>query len=258
MTDLAHEVHGTGPPLLCIMGLGYSRHDWTWTLPALSERFTTITFDNPCIGDSFCPEEPFTMRDVADWAVDLLNHLGFESAHVFGLSWGGFVAQEIAINHPARVEKLILAATHMGINNWVPLSEESMARFAETYDDPEERIRKRMPYSFRPGWIVDHPDLFEEIVKVRIPHQPSDVQYSRQFAAALTHDTADRMNQIKAPTLVIQGTADTLLPPGNAQLIADAIADARVEWLEGAGHLFFIEEPERVAQAIFDFIHEPS
>jgi len=251
--EVAFEVHGEGDPLVCIMGIGYSRHDWRWTLPALSRHFQTIIFDNRCMGDTGCPENEFTMRDIAEDVVAILDRLAIDSAHVFGVSMGGFVAQEMAINHPDRVRCLILGATHLGLKTCIPLSEETMKHLTSTFDDPEQRIRQRMPYSLRPGWVDEHPGEFEEIVRQRLPHQPSDEKYARLYAAALTQDTAERVGGIKAPTLVLQGTADRVVPPENARLIAEAIPGARVEWLQGAGHLFFIEEPEKLAGLIAGF-----
>lgn len=250
---IGYQVQGQGEPLLLVMGLGYSMYDWQWIIPSLSKYFQTIVFDNRCVGETDCPDTPFTIRDMADDAAGLLDFLGLDAAHVFGVSMGGHVAQELAINHPDKILKLVLACCHLGPKNSIPLSEETMRHLTEVIEDPEKRIRKKMPYSFRPGWVQDHPVAFEEIVKLRLPHQQSDEQRKRQFEAALTHDTAERVELIRAPTLVLQGTADRVVPLEMASLIAEAIPGARTQMLEGAGHLFFIEEPERTAQIIEEF-----
>lgn len=248
-----YQVTGQGEPLLLIMGLGYSRHDWQWIIPSLSRSFQTIVFDNRCVGESDCPDEPFTIRHMADDAAGLLDFLGIDAAHVFGVSMGGHVAQELAINHPDKILKLVLACCHLGPKKSIPLSEETMRHFTEIIEDPEERIRKKMPYSFRSGWVEDHSVEFDEIVRLRLPHQQTAEQRQRQFDAALTHDTAERVGLIRAPTLVLQGTADRVVPLEMAALIAGAIPNARIQMLEGAGHLFFIEEPALVAQLIEEF-----
>lgn len=251
--EISYEVVGEGEPLLLIQGLGYARWGWTWTLPALTLRFRTIVFDNRCIGESSCPKEEFTLADMADDAAGVLDDAGIEQAHVFGVSMGGFIAQEMAINHPHRVRRLVLGCTHLGLGNMVPLSEETMDLLADRSGTPEEQIRRGMPYSFRPGWVEEHPEEFEEIVRLRLPHQPPPQLYFKQLQATLSHDASVRAKLISAPTLVLQGTADRLVPPENARLIAETIPEAKVEYLEGAGHLFFIEEPERVAGLIASF-----
>ena len=251
--DIAHQTEGEGEPLLLIMGIGYARWGWRWLLPHLTDSFRTITLDNRCVGESGCPEDPFTMRDMAADAIGVLDDLDVGSAHVFGVSMGGFIAQEIAIGWPDRVKSLVLGATHLGIGNMVPLSEETQKILSDRSGTPEEQIRRGMPYSFRPGWVEEHPEEFEEILEYRIPHQPPPEIYRRQLDATLTFDTSRTAVKIAARTLILQGTEDRVVPSGNAKLISDTIPTVKLQMLDGAGHLFFIEEPERIAELIKSF-----
>jgi 3-oxoadipate enol-lactonase len=251
--DIAYQVEGEGEPLLLIMGIGYARWGWRWLLPHLTDSFRVITFDNRCVGESGCPEEAFTMKDMAADAVGVLDELGIGTAHIFGVSMGGFIAQELAIGWPDRVKSLVLGATHLGAGNMVPLSVETQRLLADKSGTPEEQIRRGMPYSFRPGWVEQHPEEFEEILQYRIPHQPPPEIYKRQLDATLTFDASKTAMKIAARTLLIQGSEDRVVPPGNATLIADTIPNAKLEMLDGSGHLFFIEEPERIAGLIKAF-----
>lgn len=251
--EIAYQVEGDGDPLLLIMGIGYARWGWRWLLPHLTDDFRSITFDNRCVGESGCPEEPFTMKDMAEDCAGVLDDLGIGAAHVFGVSMGGLIAQELAINWPDRVKSLVLGCTHLGAGNMVPLSEETLKLLSDRSGTPEEQIRRGMPYSFRPGWVEEHPEEFEEILKFRIPHQPPPEIYKCQFDATLTFDASRTAMKISARTLLLQGTEDRVVPPGNAKLIADTIPNTNLQMLEGAGHLFFIEEPERTAELIKSF-----
>jgi 3-oxoadipate enol-lactonase len=251
--DIAYQTEGEGEPLLLIMGIGYARWGWRWLLPHLTDSFRAITFDNRCVGESGCPEEPFTMKEMAADAIGILDDLDIGTAHVFGVSMGGLIAQELAIGWPDRVKSLVLGATHLGTGNMVPLSEETLKILADRSGTPEEQIRRGMPYSFRPGWVDEHPEEFGEILEYRIPHQPPPEIYQRQLNATLTFDSSRSAMKIAARTLVIQGSGDRVVPPGNAKLIAETIPNARLEMLDRAGHLFFIEEPERIAGLIASF-----
>ncbi|HLF69839.1 MAG TPA: alpha/beta fold hydrolase [Actinomycetota bacterium] len=246
---IAYSVHGEGAPLLLIAGIGYARWCWQWLLPQLS-GYRVITMDNRCSGSSSCPQEPFDMSDLSSDCIALLDHLEVERCSVFGVSMGGFVAQLLALDHPDRVARLILGCTHMGLSKMAMLSDEALAQLSDRSGTPEEQIRRGMPFAFRPGWVDEHPDEFEAIVAKRLEFQPPPEIYMRQLAGTLTFDMGEKAAAIVTPTLVLQGTGDRVVPPDNARLIAETIPGARLEWLDGAGHLFFIEEPARVGGLI--------
>lgn len=251
--EIAFEVSGEGAPLLLITGIGYSRWCWKWLIKHLADRFRTITVDNRCSGESGCPEEPFTMADMANDCGAVLDSLGIDRAMVFGVSMGGFIAQHLALDHPERVSKLILGCTHLGASKMAPLSAETVALLSDRSGTPEEQIRRGMPYSFRPGWVTEHPEEFERIVALRLDHQPAPEIFLRQLSATQTFDVGEKAAQIAAPTMIIQGTADRVVPAENARLIHETIPGSQLVLLDGAGHLFFIEEADRVARLIDDF-----
>ena len=126
------EERGSGPPLLLIQGLGYARWSWEPVLPGLAERFRVISFDNRGIGESDKPAGPYTAREMADDALQVLDEAGVERAHVLGASLGGMIAQELAVAAPERVERLVLCCTTPGGAATVPMPEVTVRLFAES------------------------------------------------------------------------------------------------------------------------------
>jgi pimeloyl-ACP methyl ester carboxylesterase len=249
---IAYETVGEGPPLLLMMGLGYARGGWGPLVAPLAERFAVTTFDNRGIGDSDKPAGPYTARQLADDAVAVLDDAGIDRAHVVGTSLGGMAAQELALAQPGRVDRLALACTTHGGASALPMPQQTVALFAEAPTlPPDVALRKFVANSLAP----DAPEhLVDEIVAWRVANPPDPAGWQAQAAAGATFDAADRVGGIEAPTLVLHGTADNVVDWRNAQLLADAIPNARLELFEGAGHLFFWERPERVAAVLTEFL----
>jgi len=112
--NLYYEEHGSGDPLLLIMGFTVSSVGWHWNIPTFAQEFRTIVFDNRGGGQSDKPDEPYTMTMFADDTAGVLDNLGIDQAHVFGISMGGMIAQEFALRHPQRVKTLVLGCTNCG------------------------------------------------------------------------------------------------------------------------------------------------
>ena len=139
---LYYEEHGAGEPLLLVPGFGTGLWIWYRQVPAFAERFRTIVFDPRGVARTAAPDEPFTMRDLADDLAALLEELKVEKAHVLGASFGGFVAQEFALAHPERTRSLILCCTSYGGPGHVPPAPETLAAIASTKGlNSEERVR---------------------------------------------------------------------------------------------------------------------
>lgn len=254
--ELAYELRGDGPPLLLIQGLGYARWGWIRQAPDLSRDHRLILFDNRGVGDSSKVTELYTVDDMADDTVAVLDAAGVDAAHVFGVSLGGIIAQSLAARYPERVRNLILLATTHGGPAAVPVPPETAAIMADPCEgmSPEERIRHVMPPAFRPGWTEEHPEEFDELVALRAQHVPPWESYVAQAMAGGTADTTALLPSITAPTLVLHGTADRVVPVENAELLANVIAGARLEIISDGGHLVMIEQPERVNGAIRAFV----
>ena len=152
---IAWERHGEGPPLLLIHGLGYARWGWEPVLPELAERFDVILFDNRGIGESDAPPGPYTVAEMAGDAVRVLDEAGVERAHVVGTSLGGMIAQELALSHPERVDRLVLACTTPGGPNAHPMPQATVALMAEAATlEPAVALRRFVENALSPATVA--------------------------------------------------------------------------------------------------------
>ncbi|MEZ0578045.1 alpha/beta fold hydrolase [Nocardioides sp. MH1] len=249
---IAYVRRGAGEPLLLIHGV--SGHHGMWGesfLAAVAERFDVVAFDHRGIGRSWRVAEEFTVADLAGDAVALLDHLGWESAHVLGASMGGAVAQELALAHPSRVRRLVLGCTWAGADALEETFGEHAPNFMASATCGQRRLALDLMVeaNLSPGFSAG-PGRYEEFaaaaVSVRVPG-PVTVW---QMQAAQAHDARDRLGALTAPTLVLHGTGDTVVRPGAGERLASLLPDASLERYDGAGHLFFWEQPERAAAAV--------
>ncbi|MBA2384989.1 MAG: alpha/beta fold hydrolase [Actinobacteria bacterium] len=254
---LAYEVDGSGAPLLLIHGLGYDRAGWGGMHEALAERFRVIRFDNRGVGESDVPDGPYSVSALASDAVAVLDAEGLERAHVVGTSLGGMVAQEIALSHAERVERLVLACTMAGGEGSFPLPDRTVAAFARFPTLPlEQGLRMLAENSLADETVARRPELVDELYAYRLAHRPQLAGWQAQAAAGTAFDRFDDVASIRAPTLVIHGTADNVVDVRNADLLVERIPDARLELFDGLGHLFFWEDPQRFARVVGDFLED--
>lgn len=255
--DLYYEIHGSGPQLTLIEGLGYHRWMWYRQVPSFERLFSTLIYDNRGVGKSSKPPGPYTHEQNADDLAALLDHIGWEKTHLLGVSMGGFIAQEFALKYPRRVDKLILVATGFGGPKMIAVPPEAaQAMMPNPTLSPEARIRKAMPLAFGDiHWHEEHADEFDKMVRWRLEEQQPSEAAVAQIMAGATFDTSDRVKNIKADTLVITGSRDGVVPPGNAELLAAKIPWSSKAVIEGAGHLSFIEASEEFNGIVIDFLN---
>ena len=253
--SIYYESHGEGEPLIMIRGLGSNADHWYAQVPELSKHYRVITFDNRGIGRSGDPGGAFTVPDMAADAIGVMDALGIESAHILGLSMGGMIAQELVLSNPKRVKGLVLVVTHCGAEHQVNATDEVMQTIQRmAVDDSIEARTKAAVVFFAPATLSDRLDVVQEYGTVSMKHPAGGEILQRQMGALQTHDTYDRLPQIKAPTLVLTGAEDVLIPPENSRIIADRIPGAECLVLEGGGHQILIEQPEACNRAIIDFL----
>lgn len=246
---IAYEATGSGPPLLLVQGLGYARWGWEPIVRPLAASYRVITFDNRGIGDSDAPPGPYDTAAMAADAVRVLDALGVRRAHVMGASLGGMIAQMVALDHPDRVDRLVLACTTPGGADAHPLPEATLALIrAAAGLPPEEAVRRFTANALATTGPLD------DLVARRLARPQDPVAWQAQSAASLGHDIGARLGEIRAPTLVLHGTADRVVDPRNAALLAARLPDARLEWLPGLGHLFFWEDPARTVALVRAFL----
>ena len=243
---------GEGEPMLLIQGM--SGNHLAWGEPFLSDLerdFDVVAYDHRGVGRSSAVTDPFTITELADDAAALIAALGWEAAHVVGISMGGMVAQELALRHPDRIRTLTLGCTYAGGEGSALTSSQVSTKLAEAMmaGDPDRAIATAYEVNVSPGYGADKSayGTFYEMATA-LPTPVPVIMLQMQAIAA--HNTLDRLHEISAPTLVIHGTVDEMLPYSNAVLIASKIPDAQLETLEGVGHMFWWEQPERSAAAI--------
>jgi pimeloyl-ACP methyl ester carboxylesterase len=254
---LYYEAHGEGEPLVLIRGLGSNADHWYAQAPVLSGHWQVIVFDNRGIARSRDPGGAFTIADMASDTVALMDDLGIPEAHVLGLSMGGMIAQELAVSHPGRVRSLILAATHCGGAQAIKPSEEVAGAIGRVASENSEQARlASLPVFFAPRTLNEKQQVIQDYAAVSMRHPAGPEILTRQMAAIARHDTCGRLSRITAPTLVITGAEDVLVPPGNARILADRIPGAELRVIPECGHQVLIEAPEASNQAIIEFLQQ--
>jgi pimeloyl-ACP methyl ester carboxylesterase len=253
-TRLRWESVGSGPPLLLIMGLGLSGGAWWRSVPSLAKRFRVITYDHRGTGGSTALRYNWTTEGMADDARAVLDSAGVQRAHVYGISLGGMVAQQLALREPDRIAGLVLGATQPGGRRAVPADREVLSFFRRRSTLPaEESAWGSVAYNYSPRARRRRAAQIAEDVARRLEHPFDERAYAAQLWAATLHNAYGRLGRITAPTLVVHGGADRAIPAANAHLIAERIPGARLRLLPECGHLYPTEAPQ-VTRMIGDFL----
>ena len=239
------------------MGLGMNATGWWRTVPVLvGAGLRVIAFDNRGVGRSERLPGPYTVAGMADDAASVLDAAGVERAHVYGISLGGMIAQELALRHPDRVDALVLGATTAGGERFVPAAQ-VVVDFVRLRAQmtAEHAVGASVPINYAPRTRRHGGDRIAEDIEHRLRFPVEAVYYSAQLAAANGHDA--RVEGIRAPTLVVHGSEDVLIPPVNGETLAAAIAGAALSMWPGAAHLYFTDDPE-IDRAVAAWLTERS
>jgi pimeloyl-ACP methyl ester carboxylesterase len=251
-----YEAKGEGFPLVMIMGLG-ANLDW-WEphmIQEHSKNFRTIVFDNRGAGRTEVSNKDYTIRLLADDTAGLMDALGISKAHVLGISMGGMIAQELALGYPEKVEKLVLCSTNCGGERTIQPSEETvnMLMRGGTAPSAEERAKLTLSLCLTHEFMEKNPSYVESMTQRVLKTPISPEAFIRQARAVMSFGTFDRLPGIKAPTLVLHGKRDVLIPPENGSILAKAIPNARLVLLESSAHAL-AEDTEQVTDAVTDFL----
>jgi 3-oxoadipate enol-lactonase len=245
------DEQGSGEPLLLIMGLSYASNMWHRTRPHLAQDFRTIAFDNRGIGRSDVPSGVYPIALMASDAAAVLDAAGIASAHVFGVSMGGMITQEFALQYPQRVRSLILGCTNAGGPHVVRAAPEVLQVLTRQGMTPEESSEAIIPFiydSATPRARID------EDMALRMKWYPTPQGYMGQLQGIIQWDAYSRISQITAPTLIIHGETDQLIPVANASLIAERIVGSRLELIPHASHIFETDQPGIAIRFITEFL----
>lgn len=245
-----YKAEGQGEPLVMITGFSANRSSWMTQIPFFKKYFRVITFDNRGAGKSDKPQGPYSIRMMADDTVRLMDSLGIEKAHILGVSMGGMIAQELAINHPQRVMKLVLAGTYA-------------CQDGTSGDAPEQAELSQLTPERKVGAMIGlalNKPLYRSIsglvarIQFKFMGASGRVGISGQNEACRQHDTLERLPLITAPTLVIVGTKDRVIAPVSSEVIAGKIPDARLVKVEGGSHFFSLEMKNVFNREVLNFL----
>jgi 3-oxoadipate enol-lactonase len=249
--ELSYERSGSGPPLLLIMGMSGTFAHWSEPfLDELRSSFEVIVYDHRGVGASGPLEGELTIARLAQDAAGLLAALQVDTAHVLGISMGGMVAQELALASPERIRTLALGCTYCGGPGSSLAGPAVAQRLVEGMSSGDRDLAVRI------AWEVNvSPDFAareEAFATFRATRAVPVPVIMAQMQACLAHDTSARLSQLALPTLIVHGTADEMIPVANAEIVHRLIPGSRLEILDGVGHLFFWEQPQRSAELVRD------
>ena len=251
--DIYYERAGTGPRLLFISGSGADlRMKPNQMDGPFPKAFDILSYDQRGLGQTSKPDVPYTMADYADDAAALMDALGWSSARVIGVSFGGMVAQEFVLRHPAKVERLVLACTSPGgaggasfpFHAFEHLNREAMARHMIPISDTRRDA----------AWQKANPEMYEQFVAFAAADPYADepgraMGYHRQLEARSHHDTYDRLAQIGCPTMIAAGRFDGIALPDAQEKMAARIKGSRLRFYDG-GHMFMLQDRAAVPQMV--------
>jgi pimeloyl-ACP methyl ester carboxylesterase len=252
--NIAYRIQGQGDPIVLIMGYGSTMDLWDPRfLDNLSTKYKVVIFDNRGMGNTTAPPGNFSIAQFANDTAGLMAALGIEKSHVLGWSMGSFVAQELAIRYPERVNKIILYAGDCGGKEAVMPSPQVLKDLSNTSGSSEESGMRLFNLLFPKEWLSKQPAFYKWFPLPKETSLPENMQRQAQ-AIATWPGACDRLSSIKAPALVVTGTNDVIAPPENAFILAQRI---NVSWLvqfDGAGHGLMYQYPDRLAKIVADFI----
>ena len=250
--NLFHRRGGTGEPLLLIMGMSGTHLSWGEPFVSDLERdFDVVAYDHRGIGRSDPETEAFSIVDLADDAVGVLDALGWDTAHVLGISMGGMIAQELALRNPERIRTLTLGCTYCGGAGSALAPQATMDKLAAGMMSGDRELAIRNGFEVNVSAAFAAQDDNYEAFRAMAKALPAPIPVIMlQMQAIAQHDTSARLPSLDLPTLVVYGDEDAMLPVQNGRMIAGLIPGARLEVLDGVGHLFWWERPERSAELL--------
>ena len=254
--SLHYEMMGSGPPLCLIMGYRLNSAAWPEIfLGSLARRLKVVIFDNRGTGRSEKPADGYSIENMARDAVGLLDALAIPRAHVLGYSMGGAIAQKIAINDKARVDRLVLFATFCGgifgtlADPWVLRRMRDVGGLT-----PEQVARQIFPVTYSPRYLEENLAAAEAQMRREIVYPTPPEIARKQFEGIADYSSFAQLGEIAAETLVITGTEDILVPPNNSRTLHRRIPNSKLCMIPDLAHRAMWEEPEETADIITEFL----
>src|ERR671911_2749912 len=262
--DIAYKQFGQGKPILFVAGTSQTKDAWEPTLLSqlAATNHTVIVFDNRGIGETTVGTKPFSIEQFANDTAGLLDALQIEKADVFGASLGSFVAQELTLNYPLKVDRLILHATYCGGSEAVYASGQAFESIM-TLSSPqilrnmtaEQQAMILAQIMFPPEWLNQHPEILNTVIQLAPSRSASpEIIQQQGFASGTWKGSCDRLSGITQPTLLIVGDQDLLIPSANSVMMAPRIPNSWLVIIEGTGHGAMWQVPNEFTANIQNFL----
>jgi pimeloyl-ACP methyl ester carboxylesterase len=256
--NLAYQRIGSGHPVLLISGAGYGGWFWHKIAPGLGRHYNVWIPDPRGSGESSKPSGPYSVEMLAADMGDFLDRIQVRGAFVVGHALGAYVAQHLAIHRPELIGKLVIAAGNFGGTNVVPIDKDAYEQLTSEEGTPVELVRQRIAVSTAPGFVDKHPEAVEELVEYWLSDRVPSTAYQAQVSAgvAMISEEAsfeEQLSQVTAPALILFGEDDRVVPPANADLLAERLPEAQVSLIGDAGHLFPLEASEATVKVLTEF-----
>ncbi len=253
--SLYYEIYGNGAPLLLIGGLGSDSASWLGVVNEFAKYFQTIIFDNRGCGRSDVVHGECTASQMAEDSIKLLDFLKIEKAHIIGHSLGGYIAQELAIKYPERVSKLVLESTASISSKRNNVLFEDIYSQLKREGHSKEWFKRWAFWLFAPKFFEDSNfiDTFIEN-SIKYPYLQTKEGYKSQLDAIISFDARDKLREIKAKTLVLEGKYDILITPEEVETLAKSIQGSVFQLLEDVAHCIHIENPKLFTDTVLNFL----
>lgn len=253
--EVAYQLRGSGIPLVMIHGAQGDQTMFNDLAAQFASNYRVLTFDQRGSGLSEKPNMDYSIAMLADDTAALMDHVGFDTAHIAGVSMGGMIALEFVLRHPKKTRSVVLGCTTPGGPKAVRIGGSAFTNaYSATPMSAEERGRALAEAAFTKGYIEKRPEIIPAMIEARRLRPIDPAALDHRVKAALHHDVYDRLPEIKTPTLVITGKDDALISWENSRLLADHIPGAELIILEPAGHCFWLEQHHQSLDAISNFL----
>ncbi|MFC1669455.1 alpha/beta fold hydrolase [Spirochaetota bacterium] len=247
-------------PLIMIQGLSANVHWWPEDLiDELSKSFKTIIFDNRGAGCTEKSGTPYSIKMFAHDTIGLMDALNIKRAFVLGISMGGMIAQEVALNYPERVEKLIICSSNCGGGEQIIPSKEVLDLLTKVKKGMtlDEVTEDTISLVFSGEFIRDNPLIIKKEKEKMMKYPIHQKDFFSQLKAIMRFSSADRLEKLNIPTLLMHGKKDILIPPENSEIMAKLIPNSKLVCFEDTAHQLFSQEPDIVTRTLIDFLEMP-
>lgn len=253
--SIAYDDTGSGKPLILIMGYAGTMESWYPPfLKTLQKNNRIIIFDNRGTGGTTEGSNEFSVELFADDTASLIDSIGLEKVNVLGWSMGGYIAQELALRHPDKVNRIVLASSYCGGEECIQIEPEVLKRIGNMSGSTREVIETQIGLFFSKEWIDENRELVDELASTPFEFPPEEVIYRQAVALGKWQGSFKRLGEIKSQALLLTGTDDIVIKPENSMILAKRLPGCWLIQLEGAGHGILIQYPEKSARVINEFL----